>query len=243
MALHGLLQGQIYLFHLFSLLKVNCRFGGTCRLYLQDRISQAKSSACYLLHAGFLVRLFFDLEDGGDIFLGNRGWLHSVTSHKTEIFSHWLLITKFMLPMERKMNPLFHTFHQYGSSWVTVAIRSSLPCRLPNTLFLVSVRGCGSRRVYRHTVYRAQNFRILNYMAQPQQQMRLPANSMLILALFKRHCLHWRRLNLAVEWVVLLLRVMESKVQILAHDIGNPDRGLSWFPLFRPGKCRKSASN
>jgi hypothetical protein len=30
-------------------------------------------SSCYLLHAGFLLRLFFDPEDGGDIFLRNVG--------------------------------------------------------------------------------------------------------------------------------------------------------------------------
>jgi hypothetical protein len=37
-------------------LKVNRRFG---------------SSAYYLLHAGFLRALFFDREDGGNMFLGN----------------------------------------------------------------------------------------------------------------------------------------------------------------------------
>jgi hypothetical protein len=42
-------------------LKVNRRFGGTCRLL--------PGSACYLLHAGFLLGLFFDPEDGGDMFL------------------------------------------------------------------------------------------------------------------------------------------------------------------------------
>jgi hypothetical protein len=29
----------------------------------------ALSSACYLLHAGFMFILFFDPEDGGDMFL------------------------------------------------------------------------------------------------------------------------------------------------------------------------------
>jgi hypothetical protein len=28
-------------------------------------------SACYLLHAGFLLGLFFDTEDGGNMFLQN----------------------------------------------------------------------------------------------------------------------------------------------------------------------------
>jgi hypothetical protein len=39
-----------------SPLKFNRRFGG---------------SACYLIHAGFLLGLFFDPENGSDIFLRN----------------------------------------------------------------------------------------------------------------------------------------------------------------------------
>jgi hypothetical protein len=34
---------------------------------------QANCCACYLLHAGFLLGLFFDPEDGGDMFLQNVG--------------------------------------------------------------------------------------------------------------------------------------------------------------------------
>jgi hypothetical protein len=34
---------------------------------------QALSSAFYLLRAGFVLGLFFDLEDGGDMFLQNVG--------------------------------------------------------------------------------------------------------------------------------------------------------------------------
>jgi hypothetical protein len=34
----------------------------------------AWSSACYLLHAGFLPGLLFNPDDGGDIFLLNVGW-------------------------------------------------------------------------------------------------------------------------------------------------------------------------
>jgi hypothetical protein len=44
-----------------SPLKVKRRFGGTC------------GSACRLLHAGFLLGLLFDPEDGEDIFLQNVG--------------------------------------------------------------------------------------------------------------------------------------------------------------------------
>jgi hypothetical protein len=31
----------------------------------------ANSSACFLLHAGYLLGLFFDLENGGDMSLQN----------------------------------------------------------------------------------------------------------------------------------------------------------------------------
>jgi hypothetical protein len=33
------------------------------------------SSVCYLLHAGFMLGVLFDPEDGGDIFLRNVGRL------------------------------------------------------------------------------------------------------------------------------------------------------------------------
>jgi hypothetical protein len=54
-----------------SPLKNNRRFGETYLLYIQgSRMSHAKNSkVCYLLHAGFLLGLFFDPEDGSDIFL------------------------------------------------------------------------------------------------------------------------------------------------------------------------------
>jgi hypothetical protein len=78
-------------------LKVNWRFGGTCRLHFRGRIKPSKKlawsrqqaepgidqsrgeliqaggqqcSACYRFHAGF-----FDSEDGGDLFLRNVRWL------------------------------------------------------------------------------------------------------------------------------------------------------------------------
>jgi hypothetical protein len=49
-----------------SLLKVNRRFGGTYRLHLHLVLA-----TCF--HAGFLLSLVFDPEDGGDIFLRNVG--------------------------------------------------------------------------------------------------------------------------------------------------------------------------
>jgi hypothetical protein len=44
-----------------SPLKINQRFRGTCRLHLQDR----------RINSGFLIGLFLDPEDGGDMFLRN----------------------------------------------------------------------------------------------------------------------------------------------------------------------------
>jgi hypothetical protein len=48
-----------------SPLKVNGHFGGTNHLHCQDR--------CYMLHAGFLLGLFFDSEDRSEVFFQNVG--------------------------------------------------------------------------------------------------------------------------------------------------------------------------
>jgi hypothetical protein len=53
-----------------SPLEVNRLFGGTCRLQLQGR---GKSQERNLLHADFLLGLFFDPEDG-DMLVRNVGW-------------------------------------------------------------------------------------------------------------------------------------------------------------------------
>jgi hypothetical protein len=62
--------------------RVNRHFGGKYRPHLQGKKK-----------AGFLLRLFFDPEDGGDMFLRNVSWLngpHGVKSQKMIpfIFSH-----------------------------------------------------------------------------------------------------------------------------------------------------------
>jgi hypothetical protein len=56
-----------------SQLKVNRRFGGTCRLHLSG--SKHKRNKKPASRDGFLLYLFFDHEDGGDMFLQNFGWL------------------------------------------------------------------------------------------------------------------------------------------------------------------------
>jgi hypothetical protein len=51
---------------LCSPIKINRCFGGICRLRLQ-------SSACYMLYAGYLLGLLFNVEDIEEIFLRNVG--------------------------------------------------------------------------------------------------------------------------------------------------------------------------
>jgi hypothetical protein len=56
-------------------LKVNRRFGGTCRLHFQGRkISYVRNQReAGQLNDGFLLYLFFDIKAGGDMFLRNVG--------------------------------------------------------------------------------------------------------------------------------------------------------------------------
>jgi hypothetical protein len=60
----------------YSPLKVNWRFGGKCHLHLQGwRINHERNKFPACFHAGFLLGLFFNPEDGGDMFLWNVNWL------------------------------------------------------------------------------------------------------------------------------------------------------------------------
>jgi hypothetical protein len=59
-------------------LSVGCEVFAT-RLLFHSECSTRKQNfsqlVCYLLHAGFLLGLFFDREDEGDMFHRNVGWL------------------------------------------------------------------------------------------------------------------------------------------------------------------------
>jgi hypothetical protein len=61
-----------------SPLKFNWRFRETCCLHLQGRkVSQARNQreASSKLHAGLLLGLFFDPDEGSNMFIWNVGWL------------------------------------------------------------------------------------------------------------------------------------------------------------------------
>lgn len=54
---------------LCSRFKVNRRFERTCGLQLQiEEYAKQKTSACYVLHIGFLLAIVFDPEAGGKMF-------------------------------------------------------------------------------------------------------------------------------------------------------------------------------
>jgi hypothetical protein len=52
-----------------SPLKFNQRFGGTCRLDLQERRINRTRNQCHLVHDAFLLGSFFSPEDGDEVFL------------------------------------------------------------------------------------------------------------------------------------------------------------------------------
>jgi hypothetical protein len=59
-------------------LNVNRSFEGKCRPHLKGRgifKARRQSSAIYVIHVGFLLVLFFETADVGDMFLRNVGWL------------------------------------------------------------------------------------------------------------------------------------------------------------------------
>jgi hypothetical protein len=58
-----------------SPLKVNRRFGGTWLPYSDSRNKPARNQSEVRWQAEFLHGLFFDIEDGGDMFLRNVGLL------------------------------------------------------------------------------------------------------------------------------------------------------------------------
>jgi hypothetical protein len=66
-----------------SLLKNSGRFRGTYSHHLERRIKPAWSKACCLLHAGFLFGLFFNTDDGGDMFHRN---LHCLSTDYVALY-------------------------------------------------------------------------------------------------------------------------------------------------------------
>jgi hypothetical protein len=77
-----------------SLLKVNRSFRGTLPPPPSGsknklNMKTAWGSACYILNTSFLLGLFFNPKDGGDMFLWNISCfneLHGIISQKTELF-------------------------------------------------------------------------------------------------------------------------------------------------------------
>jgi hypothetical protein len=63
-----------------SPLKVNRRYGETCCIHLQGRINRTRNKREIRWQAGFLLGLFFDPKDSGDMLLRNIGWLFQRTT-------------------------------------------------------------------------------------------------------------------------------------------------------------------
>jgi hypothetical protein len=88
-----------------SLLKVKRYFGGTCLSYLKPS---------YLLHACFLLDLFIDSEDGGDMFIRNFNFL---STEYTELYS-------------RRQNSSTSKLAQGSVQWQTY-VNMAKKCRVP----------------------------------------------------------------------------------------------------------------
>jgi hypothetical protein len=90
---------------LCSPLRVNRNFRGIRR-------------ACYLLHDGLLLDIFFKPEDGGNMSLQNfpstfKG-LHGVIFRKAQLFISWILLPPIPIPdnMQTFLFPAFHCIIQ-----------------------------------------------------------------------------------------------------------------------------------
>jgi hypothetical protein len=113
-----------------SPVQVNRRFGRNMS-HSPSESNNKPSTIFDLFHASLLLGLFFDPEDGDDIFLRNVGWLstdYTALYHRRQNFSTGLK-TGFYLQLLEKM---FHTeFHQnlwneLGDVWKTALTRKCL---------------------------------------------------------------------------------------------------------------------
>jgi hypothetical protein len=127
-----------------SPLKVNRRFGGIYRLHIQcRRISRARNELTDCFHAGFLLGLLFDREDGCDIFLRNVGWLSTdyTTSYPRRQYSsgNILLPYYYRSPVKKTENttrgircadhatPSIHkSWYYFAKKWRSLGGHSSL---------------------------------------------------------------------------------------------------------------------
>jgi hypothetical protein len=74
-----------------SLLRCNRRFGETYRVHLQGRrkLYQHEPASTQMASKMFLLKFFFDPEDGGDVFLRNVGCISTdyTASHPRRLYS------------------------------------------------------------------------------------------------------------------------------------------------------------
>jgi hypothetical protein len=80
-----------------SALKINRRFGGTCRK--KPAWKQVALLVTYF-HAGFLLGLLFDSEDGNDMFLRNVGWLSTDYISSSFLISSFSIWSSLVQPLE-----------------------------------------------------------------------------------------------------------------------------------------------